>query len=245
MFMTWLTSIFVAMISGVAGLFLAGIVANACVSWYQISSREGQSGYFVILIAIGGGIAGVILGLITARVIASNYGSSLGRELLGSLGAVLIVSGAAALACRLLADIPPTLDGQELYLEVEFRMPDTFSADASPTAEGKWYFTFASVNGRVERKSSYGTIQDATTRYESGRWIVPAQVELFTGRGGRRVTLWKSDSTEVISFELPLPASPGSEFEQWSDWLPRQQGNGRPWPSDKMSCRFRVQKIPS
>ena len=64
--MTWLVSVLVALICGVVGLFLGGFIANSCVTWYQISSREGESGYFVIFIAIGGGIAGLILGFIAA-----------------------------------------------------------------------------------------------------------------------------------------------------------------------------------
>ncbi len=62
--MTWLVSLLVACICGVLGMLHAGVIANACVSWYQVSSREGESGYFVIFIAMGGGIAGLIPGLI-------------------------------------------------------------------------------------------------------------------------------------------------------------------------------------
>jgi hypothetical protein len=233
----------VAFISGACGLLLGGAIANACVSWYQISSREGESGYFVIFIAMGGGIAGLILGLITARLIASIYAPGFGRELLGALASVLLISGFAAFMCRTLADIPPTIDGRELALEVEFRFPNTFGSEKAPTSEGDWQFTFASLNGQVRRKYRDGTIQTAAARHENGQWIVPTQVELFTERGGRIVTLSLRDAPEVMSFLLPLPARPNVSFEQWSDWLPRQQANGQAWPSDKMSCRFRVQRM--
>ncbi len=242
--MTWIVSIFVAFICGVLGLLLGGFIANSCVTWYQISSREGASGYFVILIAIGGGIAGFILGFIAARIVVWNYGPGFGRELLNALAAVLLVSGVSVLICRVLADIPPTIDRRELSLEVEFRFPNTFGSDKSPTSTGDWQFTFASLAGQARRKYRDGTIQTDKTRYEKGQWIVPTQVELFTERGGRSVTLALRDATEVMGFLLPLPARPSATFEQWSDWLPRQQANGQPWPSDKMSCRFRVQKIP-
>jgi hypothetical protein len=153
--------------------------------------------------------------------------------------AVLFLAGYIAISC-----IPPTMDGQELNLEVEFRFPDTISSEKPPTVDGDWQFTFESLSGQTRRKYCEGTIQTDIARYENGQWIVPTQVELFTERGRRSVTLSQRDATEVMGFMLPLPARPGAEFEHWSDWLPRQQANGQPWPSDKMSCRFRVQKVP-
>jgi hypothetical protein len=240
--MTWLVSILVAFICGMLGLFLGGFIANSCVSWYQVSSREGASGFFVVFIALGGGIAGLILGFITARLIAWNFGPGFGREFLGAMAAVLFVSGVSALICRVLADIPPTLDGHELTLEVEFRFPNTFGSNRPPTSEGDWQFTFASLSGQARRTYRDGIIQTAAARHENGQWIVPTQVELFTERGGRSVTLALRDATEVMGFLLPLPPRPNAAFEQWSDWLPRQQANGHSWPPDKMSCRFRVQK---
>ena len=242
--MTWFVSVLVSCICGLLGLLLGGFIANSCVSWYQVSSREGESGYFVIFIAMGGGIVGLILGLITARWIAWCYGPGFGQELFGAVAAVLLVAGASALMCRVLADIPPTIDGRELTLEVEFRFPSSVGSDAPPVSEGDWQFTFASLSGQTRRKYLDGSIRTDAARHENGQWIVPTQVELFTERGRRSVTLSRRDATEVMGFLLPLPARPNAAFENWSDWLPRQQANGQTWPADKMSCRFRVQKIP-
>ena len=242
--MTWFVSVFVSCICGVLGLLLGGFIANSCVSWYQVSSREGESGFFVVFIAMGSGIAGLILGLITARWIAWSYGPGFGQELLGAVAAVLLVAGASALMCRLMADIPPTIDGHELTLEVEFRFPSTVGSDGPPTSEGDWQFTFASLSAQTRRRYRDGSIRTEAARQENDQWIVPAQVELFTERGRRSVTLSRRDATEVMGFLLPLPARPNAAFENWSDWLPRQQANGQAWPADKMSCRFRVQKTP-
>jgi len=40
-----------------------------------------------------------------------------------------------------------------------------------------------------------------------------------------------------------LPGHPGREYEHWSEWLPKQQSDGQPWPADKLSYRFRVKKV--
>ncbi len=242
--MTWLTSLLAAVLSGIAGLFLAGFIANACVAWYHVSSREGASGYFVMFLGIGGGIAGFVVGLIAARMVASHFGPGFGRELPGALGVVLLIAGVSVVLCRRFADIAPRIDGRDLDLEVEFRFPNTHAAGRPPTAEGNWQFTLASLSGQTRRKQHEGTILTKFARHEHGQWIVPTHARLFTERGQRNVMLARREATEVMSFLLPLPPRPGPGFEEWSEWLPRQQANAQPWPVDKMSCRFRVQKIP-
>jgi hypothetical protein len=241
--MSWLTSLFIALLSGVAGLFLAGFIANACVTWYQISSREGASGFFVIFMALLGGVAGLIVGLIAARMTAGYVGPSFGKELLAALGAVLVTAGFVALLCRLNADVPPTIDGQELMLQVEFRFPNSLPTDQPPTSDGTWEFTLASLAGYERRSECKGVVHANQARLEDGRWIVPTEAELFTERGKRTVTLAQQSATEVMGFVLPVPRRPGPEHENWSDWFPRQQADGTPWPADKTSCRFRVQRV--
>ena len=68
---------------------------------------------------------------------------------------------------------------------------------------------FASLAGQTRGKYRDGTIQAAAARHANGQWVVPTKVELFTERGGRRVTLSLHDATEVMSFLLPLPAPIG------------------------------------
>ncbi len=233
---------FCLIVLGLVGLFLAGLIANACVSWYEISSREGASGYFVVFVALGGGIAGLVLGAITAIVMTLRFEARFWGTFGVSLGILLLIAALAALLCRGYADIAPTLDGRLLDLEVEFRFGDQTSGEAPPTSEGDWQFLFASLAGHTRRRYWEGEIQTSLARFEGGRWIVPTRVALNTERGPKSVTLAVREATEVMSFLLPLPARPGHRFEDWSDWLPRQQADGGPWPSDQMSVRFRIQK---
>src|SRR5262245_32512129 len=121
--MNWLSSIFVSILSGITGLFLAGVVASACVAWYHITSREGASGYVVLFTALGGGLAVLFIVLVTARMMATSYGPGFVKELGGALGVILAIACVSALLCRLLADVPPKIDGKQLNLEVEFRFP--------------------------------------------------------------------------------------------------------------------------
>ncbi|MBL9168530.1 MAG: GlsB/YeaQ/YmgE family stress response membrane protein [Verrucomicrobiales bacterium] len=242
--MSWLNSMVAAVGSGAVGLLLAGFLANACVSWYHVSSREGGSGFFVMFLGVAGGVLGFILGLVASRLVVGYSGPGLGKELAAALGVVVVIAGLAAVFCRLLADVPPEIDGQELTLEVEFRFPNTFHGTNPPTAQGEWLYTFASLSGHTCRKRDYGNVHTNSARFEGGQWIVPTTVGLFTERGKRSVSLAPKDAQEAFGFLLPLPRRPGREFLAWSAWIPRQQMNGEPWPADKMSCRFRLQKIP-
>lgn len=240
--MTWLTSIIAAVISGLAGLFLAGLIANACTSWYSISSREGQSGYYVIFMAIAGGIGAFILSLITARIVAAKWGAGFGKEFGAALALILIIAGLWALLARTFADVPPEIEGHDLVLEVEFRFPNTFQGKQPPTAEGEWEFLLNSLSGQTRRTCEYGKLLSEAARMEGGQWIVPATVSLFTERGSRSVSLAPKDAKETFGFLLQIPRRPGKKFLEWSVWLPRQQADGKPWPANKMSCRFRLQK---
>lgn len=241
--MAWMVSLSVSLISGIAGLLLGGIIANACVSWYGISSREGGSGYYVLLLAVAGGVLGSLVGLLAARGVAGYWGSGLGRELAAAFAAVLLLAAVVALGCRVLADVPPRFEGRELVLEVEFRFPAADAKASSPMAEGDWRFELSSLSGSVVRRKMQGVLNAAEARLDSGRWIVPGAVDLFTERGGRVVTLSRSDREGSGGFSLPLPRRPGRRFLDWSDWIPRQQPDGQPWPADRMSCRFRVQPV--
>lgn len=240
--MTWLTSIIAALLSGLAGLFLAGLIANACTSWYSISSREGQSGYYVIFMALGGGIVSFVLGLITVRIVAAKFGAGFGKELGAALAVILILAGLWALLARTFADVPPEIEGRDLVLEVEFRFPNTFQGQKTPTTEGEWEFLLDSLSGHTRRTYERGKVLSEAARMEGGQWIVPATVSLFTERGSRSVSIAPKDAKESFGFLLPIPSRPGKALLEWSVWLPRQQADGKPWPADKMSCRFRLQK---
>ena len=232
--MSWLISFLAALLSGIAGLLLAGFIASACVSWYHIPNREGAAGYYVIFLAIGGGIAGFIIGLIVARIVAGNIGPGFGREFGVAIAVIVVIAGIFALLARVFADVPPEIDGRDLSLEVEFRFPETPPAEEAPTASGEWDFRLASLAGNTQRTFRLGKVHSENARIEEGRWIVPAEVPVFTSRG-KRVVLLQRDSEAPNGFLVPLPSRPGRRSLEWSDWLPAGV-------ADKLSFRFRVQK---
>ena len=219
--MRWRASLAAALTAAAFGLVVAGAVANASVAWYRLSGFEGGAGYFIVLNALLGAVLGFIIGLVTSRALTSWTSSAtypkaavIASAVVGAIGATV------ALSAWMLADIPPELQDKQLRLEVEFRLA---SGELTPPAEiGDPVFRLASVIDHMPRKTQLGDLRVAQARLEDGRWIVPASVFLFTSRGARAIEAQLGGET-IGSYTVPLPAKPGSEFEQWSDWWPRSQ----------------------
>jgi len=125
--MSWPASFLIAVLSGALGMVCGGFIMNACVAWYRISNFEGKAGFAIVGVALLGGIAGFLIGLIAARMVAAGGNPGALKGLLYSCGAVLAISLFSLLVCRLGADLEPTLDGHSLELATEIRCPESFS----------------------------------------------------------------------------------------------------------------------
>ncbi|MEO5799930.1 MAG: hypothetical protein ABIZ70_11050, partial [Gemmatimonadales bacterium] len=239
--LTWLTSFFVGVLTAVVALFVAGLVASLAVDWYRISSFEGGSGYFVVFVALGGMIAGFLVGIVTARIVAA--GAQPG--FLRAQGFALLVVGGVALTiggvARLLADVPPTIDGEELMLVVEARWPAN-QRESPATVPGLAYLELGSVNtSHVQRLSKRGAFWKEDARLVDGRWTATGAIPLYTSRGTPSLDIALNDSVHA-GFILPFSGSPSKKAMAWSEWLPRE-GRGGPPRDTGVNYRYKVQKI--
>ena len=233
--MSWISSILIGVLTGVVALFCAGLTAAGSASWHRMSNFEGAAGYFVVLVAILGGIVGFFLGVVTSRMMANPvFFKALGL----SCGITVGIAAIAALISWVVADIPPKIAGRELELEVEIRLPLGEPKPAT-SPETKSHLRLGSVINHVQRKSKMGKLNLDAARLERGRWIIPGSVFLFTTRGKRSVD-GEIDCKSIGGFIIPLPARPSAKYEQWSDWGPQPPAGSPPWPNDKPSYRFRV-----
>ena len=137
--MSWLRSILVACITGILSLFASGYVADLAVGWYQISSFEDGSGYFVVFMALVGGAAGFVVGLITSRAVAARPKAGFLKGLAFSCASVAVLLASVAGVARLLADVPPEIDGQSLFLLVELRWPVRTDVPGPSALQGVGY----------------------------------------------------------------------------------------------------------
>lgn len=235
--MGWPASIGVGVLTAATATVAAGWIANLSAGWYRISSFEGKSGYFVVGMALLGLLGGLLIGIVTSRLVAGSanpgFLKALGLAQGVALGLILLVGGAA----RLLADVPPRLGGEELLVAVEVRWPEGRSpAEAADSVE--WSLRLGSSTGRTMRASETGPFWREDARFEDGRWIVPGAVNLFTSRGERVIDVLPNGVIEH-GFIVPLPGRPGRKFLEWSEWLPRAR-EGEPALPDGFRYRFRV-----
>ncbi len=232
--MNWKFSLLIAVLTGVLGLFGSGLVTCAYEDWYHVSSHDIGAAFLIIDIAVLGGITAFVIGLIAARVVGPGFGKALGC----ASGIVLGIAGLVTVMLYLLADFPPTIDGEELTLELEIKLP---VGHAKPS--GETLLRLSTSADHVQFSAENGELKLSEAHLENERWIVPAEVFLFTSRGP--LTMSASIGSEGIGdFVVPLPARPGKANEQWSEWFPQPRAGDPPWPDTQSSFRFRVRRIP-
>jgi hypothetical protein len=236
--MSWPASILVAVLTGAAGLVVSGFIANLAVDWYRISSFEGGSGYFVVAMALLGGAAGAVIGLVGSRIVGAGTDPSFIKALGTSLGVVLAISVAVGGTARLLADVPPTIDGEELWLAVEVQWPQEDTTSPAALA-GEGYVSLHSLPrfGRTVRASRQGPLWLEDARRVEGRWVVPGAVDIFTNRGKRLIDIGVGDSS-LTGVLIPLTRPTASDHE-WSPWYPLPNAKA-PASSYRFLQRYRV-----
>jgi hypothetical protein len=238
--MSWSSSMFVGVLTAVVGLLASGFVANLAVGWYRVSTFEAGAAAFVIGFALLGLVVGFIVGVITSRVVAGGtdpgFLKSLGSSQAILLGLVAVVGGSA----RLLADVPPRIDGEELMLAVEVRWPEGHT-ELPVTLAGEPYVRLGSVTrANTQRVSRRGPLYTEDARLVDGRWVAPGAVDIFTTRG-RFVLDIVLDSSTSYGFLTPLSGAPGRKDMQWTEWYPRPRPGGPPLPNG-FTYRYRVQR---
>jgi hypothetical protein len=241
--MSWPLTILVGLLTAVAGCVGAGYLATLCIDWYRISSREGESGYFIVLMGFLGIAGGLAIGIVCSRMVAKGADPGFFRALGLSLGATLGLLAAIAGLCWLGADIPPKIDGKELDIEVEVRFPAGHARPVQEEAKDggsrDWHVTITADHGK--RRQSRGPLRPADAFQAEGRWVVPGELDLSTSDQGKAIGL--SVGREMPQyFDLPLPGHPSRKHLEWSPWLTKQfNGSRAPIPAEEMvEVRYRV-----
>jgi hypothetical protein len=231
--MKWLAAIGVGILTAIVGMLAAFLVGGLLADWYNVSSF----GFFVVGIAFAGLLASFVIGVIVSLVVSARRKPGFARALAYSCGIVLGILAIIAAGGRLLADIPPTLDGDTVFLQIELRWPAAGAAEPR-TLQGAGYTRLGTSTGSVVRRQEDGPLFVDDARQEDGRWIVPGAVDVFTARGQRVLQVGVGD-TRLGAFVVPLPGHPRREHLTWSEWLPRPRDGSAP-PPDQFTYRFRV-----
>ncbi len=212
--MSWIKALACGLLCAAAGAACGGYIANQCAGWYRISSREGASGYFIILIGLVGLVAGGMIGMVTSL----NMSGGFARQAATGLGIVIFVCVSAWAIARSGGLVPPTLRGEELFVLVEVRAPAGWMPDNKVKA-GENYLTLAAVsNSSVQTSVEQGSLNWHDARVESERITIPGELFLYAASKRRVITVRLGEIEQ--GFVLPLPSKPTATHEQWSEWLP-------------------------
>ena len=240
--MSWLGSFGVAVLASLAGGGAALLVALGWSSWFRWSTFEGASGYAIVAWVLGGLLLGLVLGLVVSRLVDAGAAHAFARAVGIAVGILGVSAGALAAGGRVLADVPPEIDGEQLMLMVEVRWPAT--QRERPSRSDASALRLGAVGGGVERRSERGPLWTEDMRQIDGRWVATGAVALFTERRDRALSVALGDvpaDTASHAFLVPLPRRPGRAELQWSPWLPRMREGATALPGG-LTYRFRVQR---
>ena len=233
--MTWKRVAAVSALTGITGLLCSAVAGNLLVRWYDFNAFEGAPEFFVIVFALAGLIVGGLVGIVVSLLLAAASRFTPATAAGISSAVMLVLVAASTGTSRLLADIPPEIDGEQVYLSVELRFP---SGDASPSSmPGVGYLKLGATGIRGIRKQERGLLFTEDARLVDGRWLVPGVVRIFTGRGGRTIEAGVGTS-RLAAFVVPLPAQPMEANRAWSEWLPRLETGER--AAEQFTYRYKV-----
>jgi hypothetical protein len=205
-----------------------------------VSHLEAGSAAFVVGFAILGIVVGFLIGVIASRTVGSGADPSFLRALAVSQVVLLGATAVVGVSARLLADVPPTIDGETLMLAVEVRWPDG-DASSPVTLPGQPFLRLGSVTrSHTLRASSRGPLWTADAHLVDGRWVAPGAVDIFTTRG-RFVLDVVLDSATSHGFLIRLAGRPGKDDMRWTEWYPHPRPGEPPLPNG-FTYRYRVQK---
>jgi hypothetical protein len=233
--MTWKRVAAISGLTGIAGLLSSAVAGNLLVRWYDFNAFEGAPEFFVIVFALAGLIVGGLVGIVVSLLLAAASRFNLPTAAGISSAVMLVLVAASTGTSRLLADIPPEIDGEQVYLSVELRFP---SGHASPSSmPGVGYLKFGATGIRGIRKQEKGLLFTEDARLVDGQWTAPGVVRIFTSRGGRRIDAGIGTSP-LASFDVPVPAHPTAGSREWSEWLPRLEVRER--AAEQFTYRYKV-----
>ena len=241
--MRFLRAFAIGVITAVVGMFLAIFASDYLTRLYHVPDMEGQRGMTVIfLFAPLGLVVGFLIGVISA--LRTRWSGVVGFIKTQGLSILIMIAiGGAVLGLLWLgADKPPKIDGKELVLEFELRIPPAIQIPEElndSTIRASLY-----ANNRDNRHAS---IDLKSITKQDSHLIVSGTVALMSHSANRSLLALIGNEQGAAQFiDLKtLPAAPRGENETWSDWtLATQRADLTPVPeSERIAVRYRVRPV--
>jgi hypothetical protein len=231
--MRWIRALAVGAIAAILAYIFAFIVGSIVMGVRGMGDFEGERSMFVAFVLAP---AGLLVGLIAGIAFGQRAGQGPGH-FFKQLGLAIVTTSALIAIVGLLgyttADRPPTVDGKELEVAFEVRIPpsSTLPADLKIAA-----FMVSLTGG--DRDYRFADVQFDATRTEDGARVIPGAAGLYTHSNHRQLLVGTGPSQ---MFDLPLPPTPVPS-NGWSEWLaPTTFADLTPIPdAEKLALRYQV-----
>jgi hypothetical protein len=224
-------------------MFLAIFASDYLTRLYHVSDMEGQRGMAVIfLFGPLGLIIGFLIGVIAA--LCTRWSGAVGFIKIQGLASLIVIAIAGAVSGLLWlgADKPPKIDGKELVIEFELKIPP-----AIQIPEGLNDNTIRASLYANNKDNRYASIDLKSMTKQDGYVIVSGTAALMSHSANR--LLFASIGNEPGGSQFidlkTLPAAPRKENETWSDWtLATQRADLTPVPEpERIAVRYRVRPV--
>jgi len=240
--MLFFRAFLVALLTALVGCVLAFFVGDYLTRLAHVPEMEGQRGMTIIFLCVPVGIlAGLLIGIISSILVRRR---GLAGFAIAQGWSLLVICGVAGLLVGVpyvLSDKPPRLNGKELLLEFELRVPSQFAIPDTPSGD-TIHVSLYSGN----RETTCAFVDWSLIKRATDGATIPGHVQLLTHNPARSLfAVVGSDPMAGQFIELKLPASPRPEDEQWSSWVAAsQRANLESVPeADRFSARYRVQPV--
>jgi MFS family permease len=241
--MRFLRAFAIGVITAVVGMFLAIFASDYLTRIYHVSDMEGQRGMAVIfLFAPLGFVVGFVIGAIAA--LRTRWSGVVGFIKTQGLSILIIIAigGAVSGLLWLGADKPPKIDGKELVLEFELKIPPAIQIPE----ELNDYTIRASLYAN-NRDNRYASIDLKSITKQDSYIIVSGTAALMSHSANRSLLASignEPGASQFIDLKT-LPGAPRKENETWSDWtLATQRADLTPVPEpERIAVRYRVRPV--
>lgn len=210
--MGWSNAFLSAAITALAGSALTFFLAGRLLRWSNGTGGNHDDSQFLAFVTIVCFLVSLPVGLIFAKMGSVGFLHATAR----SVAVVVAVVGALYLLTRGSLDVAPEIDGDTLELHVELRPPQTWQPSNSALA-GNNSCSLLSPSGAVRSRPSHGAVNLDLAIQTANRWTIPCQVSLHSSRTPLRLQM-QLGHEPIVEFNLPLPAYPTAQHEQWSGW---------------------------
>ncbi|MCC7141166.1 MAG: hypothetical protein IT349_03600 [Candidatus Eisenbacteria bacterium] len=214
--MGWGMALLAGLVCGLVGAVVTAFAGDAIVRLFRISNFEGGAGYAVAFLFIPlGFVVGLATGTIVTRLAAPNgLGPYALYLLLGTIATCALLAAGYGLF-YLGQDRPPRINGQELALEAEVRVP----LRAGETADSVGVKVSLQGSGKDNQYLEVDAPRSAESK-DSPNWIeISASGGIYSHCSTRTLSIQRYGGL-YESIDLPLAASPSPADTAWSEWMP-------------------------